>query len=192
MRPTSALLVAFALAGCGRACGRGGAASREDGVVDLGGTDCSDGLVRCSGDRVEASRLAHLPHPCGGSPEGQGSCACPWDVVARCASGCAVPELVAIADPDAGAAQLCRPERPVARPILPGDPAALEARICADRSVVCRDGVVRICDAPGAAERAVAACIAGCATEIAVDHGASAIGDGVAAILCRRDHAERR
>jgi hypothetical protein len=167
--------------------------------VSLAGTDCSDGLVRCVEGRIEASRLAHLPHPCG-SPsleEGRRSeCVCPWDVVATCEDGCAAEGLVAIADPDAGGRKLCAVDKAawgaVARPPLPGDPALLEPRICNDVALVCVDGAVRRCDGAGAPEQIVAVCVQGCDPGIAIDHGDRMIGDGVAQILCRRAHAERR
>lgn len=181
------------LGGCDRGClPISGRATPDAGEVALMGTDCSDGLVRCVEDRVEVSRLAHLPHPCGSLTEARGACACPWDTVARCPNGCAAQGLVAVGDADAGARQLCRPSSSVMRPLLPGDPAASSPRICGEASVACRDDVVRVCDEPGRAERLVAVCLHGCEPGIGIDHGESAIDDGVAAILCRRDHAERR
>lgn len=192
--PATLLVLALALgiSGCGRGCAKAGRGAPDAGALDLMGTDCSDGLVRCVEDRVEVSRLAHLPHPCGSLTEGRGACVCPWDTVARCPSGCAAPGLVALGDADAGSRQLCRPDAIVARPVLPGDQVAGSPRICGDSSVACRDGVVRICDEPGRPERLVAVCLDGCEAGIGIDHGESVIDDGVAAILCRRDHAERR
>ncbi len=194
IRPVRALVLGFALgvAGCERGCARSGLTTPDAGAADLMGTDCSDGLVRCVEDRVEASRLAHLPHPCGSLAEGRGACVCPWDTVARCPAGCAAPGLIAVGDADAGARQLCRPDANVARPVLPGDPVARSPAICREASVVCRDDVVRICDEAGRPERLVGVCLHGCEAGIGIDHGETAIDDGVAAILCRRDHAERR
>lgn len=194
-RLRSALLVlvlALGAGGCERGCAGRGRATRDAGGFDLAGTDCSDGLVRCVEDRVEVSRLAHLPHPCGSITEGRAACVCPWDTVGRCPNGCAAPGLVAVGGADAGVRQLCRPDAIVARPVLPTDPAAATPRICGEPSVACRDGVVRVCEEPGRPERLVAVCLLGCEAGIAVDHGETVIDDGVAAILCRRDHAERR
>lgn len=205
-----AVLIGLVLVGCDRSCARtgreapggGGATpggSSRGAGFDLSGTDCSDGLVRCVEGRVEASRLAHLPHPCGSLKEGKNECACPWDTVANCASGCADEGLVAIGDADAGTRQLCRVEPAagggigaIARPPLPGDPGLLAPRICSDVGVACTDGMVRSCDGAGAPEQVSAFCVHGCEPGIAIDHGERMIGDGAAAILCRRAHAERR
>jgi hypothetical protein len=131
--------------------------------------------------------------------EGRNECACPWDTVTICGHGCAVEGLVAIADPDAGARQLCRVEAAalgasagIARPPLPGDPALLSPRICNDVGVDCIEGSVRSCNGAGSPEQVLAVCLHGCDPGIAIDHGERMIGDGAAAILCRRAHAERR
>jgi hypothetical protein len=128
--------------------------------------------------------------------EGRNECVCPWDSVIHCASGCAVEGIVAIGDADAGAGQLCRVEAAAAsaiyRPPLPGDPALLDPRICNDARVACIEGSVRSCDGAGHPEQVLAVCLLGCDPGIAIDHGESMIGDGAAAILCRRPHAERR
>lgn len=211
-------LLALALAGCERGClarwmadhgvggttpeGAGGTTpSGQARNLGLEGTDCSDGLLRCVGGSVEASRAAHLPHPCGAEKRGGRPvvCACPWDVVARCASGCASEGVEAIGAPsDAGIAQLCRPDVPVARPFLPGDPSPDE--ICTAEGVACVDGIIRTCEAPGHVARPLATCLLGCQSHVGidtwggdnVDPGAPKDPDGVASILCRRDHAERR
>lgn len=187
------------VAGLVSACDRCNGVRREPpngGGGTLAGTDCSDGLVRCVEGRVEASRLAHLPHPCGSLKEGRNECACPWDTVATCGQGCAVEGLVAIADPDAGGRQLCRVEPAafgaVIRPPLPGDPGIVSPRICNDVGVDCIEGSVRSCSGAGTPEQVLAVCVHGCDPGIAIDHGERMIGDGAAAILCRRAHAERR
>jgi hypothetical protein len=186
----------FVLAGCERGClvkkdearssGGGG------GGIDLSGTDCSDGMVRCTAGRIEASRVAHLPHPCGdpGALEKRGGCTCPWDVIGQCGSGCAEDGLEVIASRDAGALKVCRPDGPVARAILPGDP--FEPEVCPSEGIQCVDGIIRRCDAAGRPSRAIAYCLAGCDPGIAIDHGDSTNPDGVSMILCRRPHAERR
>lgn len=146
--------------------------------------------------RVEASRLAHLPHPCGSLKEGRNACACPWDTVANCGHGCAVEGLVATGEPDAGARQLCRVDPAafgaVVRPPLPGDPGIASPRICADVGVACIEGSVRRCGGAGTPEQVLAVCVLGCDPGIGIDHGERMIGDGAAEILCRRAHAERR
>jgi hypothetical protein len=163
---------------------------------DLSGSDCSDGLLRCIDGRVEASRTAHLPHPCGGAKRGERpACECPWEAFAPCPSGCALEGFEVIGSPsDAGAAQLCRASQPVARPILPGD--AIPTEVCSTEGVACVDGIVRTCEARGQTVRAVAVCLHGCQPYVGIDDqgdpGASKNLDGVVAILCRRDDAERR
>lgn len=195
-RSTTIVLLAAALAlGCERSCLGPRREAPESGGASLGGTDCSDGLARCVEGRVEASRLAHLPHPCGSMKEGRNECVCPWETVGICASGCAAEGVVAIADADAGVRQLCRAPAAlgaIARPPLPGDPVFLAPRICNDVFVACIEGAVRRCDGAGSPEQVFAVCLHGCDPGIAIDHGESVIGDGAAAILCRRAHAERR
>ncbi len=194
MRPLTLALLLL-VTGCDRGClsksdpARG---SSSGSALDLTGTDCSDGMVRCKEGRIEASRAAHLPHPCGdpGTVEKRGSCTCPWDVIGHCRTGCAEEGLEVIATRDAGAQKVCRAETQVARPILPGDP--FEATICSDEGVSCADGIVRACDEPGRPARAIALCLTGCDPGIAIDHGDPTNPDGVSMILCRRPHAERR
>lgn len=209
MRRPALFLFALALAGCERGCltkyfaeQRGEGATNGESIgepartrpPDLGGTDCSDGLLRCQHGHVEASRVAHLSARCGEgqSPEKKASeCVCPWDVVASCE--CAAEGLEAIGPADGGARQLCRPEQPVARPVLREDDASV--RVCTDDGVSCRDSFVHICDAPAAPERAVAYCIFGCAPFVQladIDDGPPKNPDGVISILCNRGDAERR
>jgi len=212
-RGRSANLVLLAMlvvgvCGCERGClarwleDRGEAPAGKPRTLGLEGTDCSDGLLRCVEGRVEASRAAHLPHGCGGGAGGterRTACECPWDFVMQCASGCAREGLEAIGVlSDAGAVQLCRPSAPVARPVLPGDPVPTD--ICTSEGVACVDGIIRACEAPGLPTRAVATCLNGCQSHVGMDGwgddsgdpGALKDPDGVASILCRRDHAERR
>jgi hypothetical protein len=201
------IVVAVTFAGCERGCltswlgdhGVGGAGPRgasDAGRLDLTGTDCSDGLARCVDRRIEVSRLAHLPSRCSGSPLPEpvkgGGCECPWESVGTCATSCVVDGVEVVADADAAAVQLCRPELPVARPYGAADPPL--AGVCTEEGITCRDGVVRGCDAPGAPPRALGKCLEGCATTVAVVSSAGALGTstGPAEILCRRDHAERR
>jgi hypothetical protein len=168
--------------------------TRKDHAIDMSGTDCSDGLLRCQHGQVEASRTSHLSARCGEgqSPEKKASeCVCPWDVVASCA--CAIEGVEISALPDVGARQLCRPEQPVARPALASDDASVT--VCADEGTTCREGFVRVCDGPASVSRTVAYCIFGCATGIQLvetDDGPAANLDGVISILCQRSDAERR
>lgn len=211
--PSFAVILALALAlgGCERGClsrwlaekGVGGAprpAGSASGL-SLEGTDCSDGLLRCVDGRVEASIAAHLPHPCSAenAAEARQACTCPWETIAQCSSGCVMDGLEVIGERgDGGAMQLCRPDAPVARPLLPGEPAPKE--VCVDRGVTCVDGIVRVCEAPLRPTLGLAVCLHGCAGQVALDTanagpadpGATTNPDGVVSILCRRDHAERR
>lgn len=200
MRRLALLGLSLALAGCERGCLarwlRGEEAlgsSHPEPSMDLGGTDCSDGLLRCEHGRVEASRIAHLSARCGEgqSPEKKASeCTCPWDVVRSCS--CLVEGVEISASIDAGARQLCRPEHPVARPVLGADDASVE--VCTDEGVSCRESIVRVCDAPASPSRAVARCIYGCATGVQVvetEDGPTKNLDGAVSILCQRSDAER-
>ena len=127
--------------------------------------------------------------------ERQPACECPWDVVATCSSGCASEGLEVIgAATDAGAAQLCRPDVPVARRLIPGDPVPNE--ICATDGVACVDGIVRTCEAPAQPVRPLAICLHGCQPHVGIDiepgePGETKNPDGLVSILCQRGHAER-
>ncbi|MDF2692756.1 MAG: hypothetical protein K0S65_1139 [Labilithrix sp.] len=205
------LALALGVSGCERGClsrwlgdrGVGGNSPEGSGgeapgrALDLSGVDCSDGLLRCIDGRVEASRAAHLR--CDPSKKGESACTCPWETFTRCTSGCASEGLEAIgAASDAGAAQLCRPDEPVARPVLPGDAVAID--VCVNEGVTCVDGIIRFCEAHGQPARPIAACLNGCQSHVGIDFaqlapadpGARTNPDGVVSILCRRDHAERR
>lgn len=167
---------------------------RGEAPMDLAGTDCSDGLLRCKDGTVEASVRAVLPPSCA-QTRPEGACLCPWETVARCRAACALDGVEVIASTDAGRMQLCGPEAPVARPILPGDPPS--TGVCAAEGVRCVDSVVRSCESPGLPPRAYAYCLNGCEPSVSLDEGltpgwTNRTADGVVAILCRRDHAERR
>lgn len=201
------LLAALALgaSACERGClsprpgspGAGGegprGSSETDAAASLGlsGTDCSDGLARCVAGRVESSVAGHVPHPCTQAPrERSGTCECPWAAAGRCAAGCVKDGVEVVASPEVAAIQLCNAVVPVLRPVTALD--AVNVAICAEEGVSCVDGLVRACAAPSLPVRLVAACVSGCAPGVAVELGDLLTGDGVAAILCRRDHAERR
>ncbi|AKV01843.1 hypothetical protein AKJ09_08506 [Labilithrix luteola] len=112
-------------------------------------------------------------------------------VAGHCGVDCAVSGIEVAAASDAIALeQLCRPSESVERAALPTDPRRGE--ICAASRIDCVDGVVGLCDAPGATVRALGVCVHGCADGISVEPEDILTSDGVAAILCRRDHAERR
>ena len=79
--------------------------ARHDGKpsFDLSGTDCSDGLARCSDGRVEVSVAGHVPHPCtspGKNTERPGTCECPWRAVGSCDAGCVKDGLEVLATAD--------------------------------------------------------------------------------------------
>jgi hypothetical protein len=196
--------LAFGVSACERGClaawiaersgspGVGGERPRapaDAGGFDLGGTDCSDGLARCTAGRVESSVAGHLPFPCAAG-EKSGACACTWRAAGECPAGCLKDGLEVVAAAEVARIQLCAPTEPALRPLLPSESAVVS--ICADESVACVDGVVRTCAGPGQPARLVAACVGGCAPGIGVEPDDVLTNDGVAAILCRRAHAERR
>ncbi|MBX3230929.1 MAG: hypothetical protein KIT84_36330 [Labilithrix sp.] len=204
MRRVALAVLAVVLGGCERGCLARWLAEQESSPepaastargIDLTGTDCSDGLLRCRAGAVEASRVAHLPGSCvkGVNPEKTGAaCVCPWDVVATCASGCADEEVEVTSSSDVVARQLCRPATPVARPVLGEDDASID--VCSDDGFTCRASIVRACDGAGMASRPLARCIHGCALDVAVEiagDGPARNPAGVIAILCRRSDAER-
>ncbi len=204
-RPVALLsLMALALAGCERGClttwleeqgigaraGGARAAADDAGPFVLGGTDCSDGLARCTNGRVEVSRAAHLPYPCGGATERSGACVCPWEAVGGCESGCASDGLEIVAPPDVAREQLCNAADLVLRPLLPSERSVVS--ICAEEGFSCREGIVQLCARTGQPAQRIAGCVEGCAHDVQVDHGDRVTPDGAATILCRRAHAERR
>jgi hypothetical protein len=175
---------------------RGSARQDAGPTFDLAGTDCSDGLARCTAGRVEVSIAGHIPHPCStpNAPipqaEKAGSCECPWRVVASCDSGCVKDGLEVVATSEVAIAQLCASTEPLLRPLLPSESTSVS--ICADEGVSCVEGVVRVCAQRGQPVQLAAACAHGCAAGISVDQEDVGTGDGRAAILCQRAHAERR
>jgi hypothetical protein len=95
-----------------------------------------------------------------------------------------------VAGAEVARVQLCSSAEPLLRPLLPSESAAVE--ICADERASCVAGIVRVCAARGQPVRLIAGCVNGCAAGIDVDPGDVLTRDGLAAILCRRAHAERR
>ena len=98
--------------------------------------------------------------------------------------------LEVLATAEVAAVQLCAPQEPLLRPLLPTE--ATTVSICAEEGVSCVEGIVRICEQRGQPVRLVAGCAHGCAGGIGVDQEDLRTGDGRAVILCRRAHAERR
>jgi hypothetical protein len=168
-----------------RAASRDGAPSFE-----LGGTDCSDGLARCVGGRVETSVAGHVPYPCTAPREHPGSCECAWAPAATCEVGCVKDGVEVVAAAEVARVQLCASPEPALRPLSPSELS--NPPICADDGSSCVDGVVRACTARGQPAHLLGACVYGCATGIGVEPGDLLTGNGPAAILCRRAHAERR
>lgn len=201
------LLLLAGVTGCQRGClsswlgehGVGGARPETQGESTqtpsaLGGTDCSDGLMRCVDGNVERSILAHLSSTCGATPEKKESCVCPWESVARCTSGCAVdPETVIVvtrALNDGGVTRLCRADSPIALPLTPD--TKVEVEVCSASGFACRDSIVVRCERPGQPAKALGRCLFGCDEGLAMGDGETTDLDGALAILCRRHHAERR
>lgn len=194
-----ATLLALSLSACGRqrGCLADGLAGRhppadEDplgAAFATSGIDCEGGLLRCVGGRVEVSAPAYVPRDCKERDPERRSCSCPWSPALACAHGCVLEGALAALMPGGDAAQLCRAAEPVVRPALPSDPR--QGEICAEEGVACLEGLVRSCPSAGVPAHALGFCIHGCAPGISLDPGEPTIGDGAAAILCLREHAER-
>ncbi|MGH7294169.1 MAG: hypothetical protein ACRELB_04520 [Polyangiaceae bacterium] len=180
-------LFLLSLSGCERGCARTwlkerGASERgvrAPGAQPVNGVDCPDGLARCTGGVVTASRLAVIEQPCKGTAE---QCSCPWERVGECERGCVADELEVVVDRGAAMRQLCAPPRdagPVARELAP-PPASRceegELYRCASGSVVsCADHAV------------VAVCAKGCATEGgSLDDDMPVAREAAYAVLCSR------
>ncbi|CAN5925680.1 hypothetical protein BH11MYX4_BH11MYX4_14680 [soil metagenome] len=174
--------------------GAGPRGSRDPGApaaaFDLGGTDCSDGLARCSGGSVQVSIAGHIPAHCTAPRELPGACACAWAPAGTCAAGCVKEGLEVEATREVALDQLCATPEATLRPPTPGEAAAVT--ICAEEGVSCIENVVRACTARGQPARLAGVCVIGCAGGVALEPGDVLTGDGAASILCRRAHAERR
>jgi hypothetical protein len=169
---------------------RGSAARDGAPSFELGGIDCSDGLARCVDGRVEVSVAGHVPSPCTAPRERPGSCACAWAPAATCAAGCVKDGIEVVASAEVARDQLCASPEPLLRPLSPTE--VLTVPICAEDGASCVDGRVQVCTSRGQPALLLGACAKGCATGIGVEPGDLLTGDGPAAILCRRAHAERR
>lgn len=169
--------------------GQRGSRERSEGELDLGGTDCSDGLARCVGGQVETSVAGHVPHPC--TPRDKsGTCQCAWRTAAHCEAGCVEDGLEIVARVEVAGAQLCAATEPVLRPLLPDELAP--ASFCAGEGVSCVDGTVRLCAGAGQPARGLGACVGGCASGVTVEAGDLLAHPRAAIVLCRHGHTERR
>jgi hypothetical protein len=124
--------------------------------------DCPDGLARCIGGVVEASRVSHFEVPCNGPPE---ACHCPWDAIGECPRGCAAEGAEIVVTRERAVGQLCAPDPndPVARPAEgPPPPGACEVA-----GYRCIASIVVACVAAdaGIVSRALAVCAHGCASD---------------------------
>jgi hypothetical protein len=176
------------MCGCERGCARSwleehgvGSGGRESpGSAPLDAIDCADGLARCSGGVVEASRRATLPWPCHGTPE---QCACPWDRVDDCAQACVVDGAEVVVPRDRASRQLCAAGSD-AGPVAGRPPPGETPRGCDEgQAYRCEGGVVTACR-----ENAVVArCLDGCVAEgTGLDDDLPIGREAAAAILCSR------
>ena len=145
----------------------------------MNGVDCPDGLARCTGGLVEASRLAILPQPCRGSPE---QCTCPWERLAECHRGCVADGLEVVVEREKASAQLCAPEADAgatARILAVTSPSGCEE----EDLFRCAGGAVVSCSESAV----VAICARGCSVEGAsIDRGQPVSREAAFAILCSR------
>lgn len=188
------LALAVAIAACERGClwgfisDRAGpvSAGRDGGgaaALGLNDVDCPDGLARCQGGQVQASRAYHYAFPCVGSPE---RCACPWEPVGECA--CAADGVEIVAPRELARAQLCapRPGSEIARPFT-GEANDAEAALPCDGEAErfrCVSGIVHVCSAANL--RPAMVCARGCSGIEGLPADAEVTLHAAAAILCRR------
>ena len=200
------LAIALACGGCGGGCERGctrdwlverglGAPTPTAlGPMPLNAVDCPDGLARCEEGVVSASRLATVPMPCR-SPSGD--CACPWDRVGECATGCLADGAEVALERARATAQLCVPApnhapfaTPLGSPPAGGSPAPAVVDALGEAGATCDEGDRYRCAGGRVVDCAsgspVAQCVRGCFSE-----GASIDDDAVSreaafAILCSR------
>jgi hypothetical protein len=182
------LLLSLATAACERGCARhwlqehgsGEPPSSGKGSLPLNAIDCPDGLARCSGGVVQASRLARLPQPCQGRPE---QCTCPWDRVAECEAQCVVDDLELVVPRESAARQLCAPGpdagvltgRPLSGEAVPGCEEGQLYRCVAGAVVACHENAI------------AATCVHGCVEQGAfIDDDEPVQREAAFAILCSR------
>lgn len=166
--------VALAAAGCERGCLTRRIAETTTGgrgaELTATGTDCPSGLARCRDGNVEASLSAHVAASCVGE-----ACACPFQVIGRCARDCAAPGALVSMAAELAREQLCRPGESAS---FASPPPAVAAPPC-EAGFVCREGIVAACPS-----RAVASCTFGCATHDTLDEAPS--DEAAVGVLCRR------
>jgi hypothetical protein len=184
-----AVLVALVCAGCERGCARSwlgehgvGSEGRRQppGSAPLDAIDCADGLARCSGGVVEASRRTTLPWPCHGTPE---QCACPWERVDDCSGGCVADGVEAVVPRDRAVRQLCAPEADAGPVATPAAASEIPRGCDEGQAYRCEGDVVTGC----VANAVVARCLRGCVMEgTGLDDDRPLGREAAAAILCSR------
>jgi hypothetical protein len=192
----------LALAGCDRGCARawlaerglGGPAPNTPGPMPLNAVDCPDGIARCEGGDVSASRLATVPMPCRGSAA---DCACPWDLVGACPSGCVAEGAEVVVERGSAVAQLCAPvpgARPFAMASGPPPASAAAGSVVIDGAAGpeagCDEGDRYRCTGGRVTEcvsgQIVATCLRGCFAEGSSIDDDAVSREGAFAILCSR------
>jgi hypothetical protein len=174
-------------AACERGCARrwldehatGEPPSSGKGSLPLNAIDCPDGLARCSGGVIEASRLARIPQPCQGRPE---ACTCPWDRVGDCDRGCVADDVELVIPRERALPQLCAPDRDAGA--FTRGPAGEVPRGCDEGQLYrCAAGSVVACHE----NAVVATCVRGCFEEgAAIDEDEPIEREAAFAILCSR------
>jgi hypothetical protein len=189
-----ALLLGVLSSACERGCAwralsRAGIASDGTGSAQawlgLGEVDCPDGLARCRGGVIEASRLARRPSPCRGNLE---ACACPWAVAGRCEGQCVADDLEVLLPGERASSQLCAPDPArvaFARPPAPVTALTPLGGACEAEAFVCLGSAVVACRP---APRIVATCASGCSSQEPLGGRiAETLSDAQAvAVLCTR------
>ncbi|MBL0193650.1 MAG: hypothetical protein IPQ09_05365 [Myxococcales bacterium] len=185
-------LFSLLAAGCERGClaraltDRAGEPQAQG--VDLGGTDCPAGVVRCRAGELERAVGGHLPAVCR-RPEG---CACPTERAGECSALGMAPRCLL---EDAwvelsmgheaalcvGTASRAVPVDGVVGVLVPNDaPARVPTAACDSDDARCVDGALVRCHP---APRVVARCLRGCAGPGGVDPDTS---DEALQALCAR------
>lgn len=145
----------------------------------LGLVDCPPGLARCVGSVVELSQAFRHPEPCTGPAE---RCACPWEILGRCESGCVADDLEVPILADRATRQLCSPS-PAEPPAAYPPPLRIPTlEVCGDERYRCDGGRVVECGPP----RLIAICNRGCAEEGETLDDATLNGPMAILLLCDR------
>ena len=130
----------------------------QPGSLRLREVDCPAGLARCVEGAIQVSRAFRHPEPCKGVAE---ECACPWQLVGRCAGGCVADGVSLPLAAERAERQLCAlvpTDPPVAEPPPLGSSPPVS---CSDEPYRCVGSWVLACPA----RRVVAKCTRGCAEE---------------------------